>query len=173
MLANGLLQKPIKLLGGRVQAAIGLRHTVQLPVVLAPDYAVSPLQPAPRSQFLDPLDQGLRPWDVIERKIVLQGWEIDSTLDYFMTEECLELRAEIQVGTHLRKIKRLDPHAVPYKKQTPLLLYPDGDREHSIQAMEGTGLPFQERVEHSFGIAIRRKPMSQLFQLPSQGCVIV
>src|ERR1700680_2544080 len=116
MLANGLLQKVIKLLSGRVQGAIGLRHTLQLPKMLTFDYTVSPLQPAPRGQPLDPFNQGLRPWDVIERKIVLQSSEIDSALDNFMTEEHLELRAEIQVGAHLRKIKWLDPHSVPHKK---------------------------------------------------------
>ena len=50
---------------------------------------------------------------------------------------------------------------------------PQRHREHPAQPREAIGVPFEERVQNRFGVAVRAEAMAALFQFPAQFQMIV
>ena len=90
-----------------------------------------------------------------------------------MDEDGLQFRAEIKILAALRKIKRLDPHAIARQHQPLGGFGPQRHREHAAHPREAIGIPLEERLQHGFGIAVGMEPAAAAFQFGTQFQVIV
>jgi hypothetical protein len=72
-----------------------------------------------------------------------------------------------------REVEGFDAHAIAAQHQAAGGDGPQGHGEHATQARKGAGIPFQECVQHGFGVALRMEAMAEAFELGTQFQMIV
>src|SRR5262249_2234622 len=126
----------------------------------------------PRLQLLDVAVYRARTRNVVQREIVVQGFEIDLRPRHQL-QESLDLRAEDQPSPIPSIEQRLDSESIPGEKQALRPLVPEGKGEHPIERTN-TGLAsiFIE-MDDRLGVALRRKSVSSRLELGSKLAVVV
>jgi hypothetical protein len=107
----------------------------------------------PRRQLANALDGRVLSRNVVQRQVQVQPDRIDSPLDLIVSEQRLQLGAEVQIVAAPVHIQRLDAHAVAAKDQATLAVAPHSKRKHPAEPAERVFAPAKICFEHHLGIA--------------------
>jgi hypothetical protein len=107
-----------------------------VPIFFIFDKSIFENEKVTREEFLNAVEQSERSWDVAESEIFLKSGKIQTLGNVWSLKNGLKLRCKENTAGLAPDIEGLFPHAVAAKNQALAVLIPDGQREHSAQALE-------------------------------------
>src|SRR5579883_101705 len=137
----------------------------RVPPWFHPDLPAAPLQQMSWLDFMDAFDQSVRPGDIVDRKIAVEGVQVQFARNLGMLQDGLELAPEIEVRSVAVVVQGLNAHAVPDQHEPFPGFGPDSCREHPAHFGKRSGIPLPEGSEYGFGITMGTEAVAQPFQL--------
>jgi hypothetical protein len=104
---------------------------------------------------------------------VAQARPVERPLDVGVGKQRFEFRAEKEIVADGGVVKRLDADPVARQHQSPVAFVPEGRRKHAPQPLETPRVPFDERLEHDFRVAVGMEDVAEGFEFAAKFPVVV
>ena len=93
----------------------------------------------------------------LERQILLKTVRVELSIRYTAGYQRLRFARERKAVLVQSPVKRFDSQTIPRSEKPLLPLIPDGETEHTVQALQAPFTEFLVEVNDYFGIAVRSK----------------
>src|ERR1700730_17411895 len=112
MLAKRALHQAMQFFFGGIECPVFRWTEWQTPVQIGTYLSIAPFQPITRRKFFDAVDKCPRARHIIQREVTIQAREADAALDFGVSENRFELRAEEKIFALAADVQRLNAHAI-------------------------------------------------------------